>query len=1014
MMTIISRRFSGSGTAAGRGQWLVDFALLLAGSLALTRILYEGLFPRWWWLARPFPVVSISLGTAVLLTWVVNRTRIHADERGWFLLPLMLNLLWLFDPAVDLVRSRLVFGASLWLAALLLLARASAAPRAWRWLGPLFVLAALLPVYLLTMPNAVGQADTFEFQVVAPQLGLAHPTGYPLFLLLGKLFTLIPLNTVAWRLNFAVMVYGLAAACLLFGLGYRLRARGEVAVVTAVTLGLIPTFWSQSIEAEVYTLHALIVVAALFVMREMGDWRLVIGDSENASHTPTPALPLSRSPLLLFFLLGLGLTNHLTTVFLLPAAALTLWFAGYFRRKSLIANLQSLLLLALAFALPLLLYAYLPLRWTAVNHEPMGLSRFVDWVIGGRFQGALQWRAWLDDPTRYEVVGRIYLNNWGWVNLAIAALGLITLLIRRWQFALILLITWVGVTFYALNYYVPDLAVFLMGAQVVTAVFWLAGANWVVAIGDWKLQTKPNLQSLVSSLLLLLLILPTLLLAVAHWPQIDQSGDDGLMVWGQGVLEMPLAEGAAILADSEKIAPLYYLQQAEGVRPDLDIMVLPDEAAYRAELDQRLAAGQAVYLARFLPGLEGVYYLRSMGPLTEVSLEPLTTLPDTAVSSPLAFDNILLLAYEWQPEAAIDPTQAALTLYWQPNNPTNQPLQVYLRLGDYTSDGRFPANNFYPTNAWKGDEIVPDFYLLPRPILDRPQKLNLQIALAPPFTPPDALDWQKITAVSLPATPFTNLPQPIRAQIGPAALLSVDFAAQIRPQQPLNVLLSGYGEPSGIQAVLLAEGETLPNLPLARVIYRGPLAERPFTMAKTVVGVAENGRYQLVLTRPGQTLICGWLQPVSVACPLGDVVVSGAPLPAGAINYDDKIALLDVAIANTTLQPGGQLALTLQWQGLAPIADDYTVFLQVVDAQDRLVGQVDAWPLQGTLPTSQWMPGQTITDPYTIQLDPDMPPGAYRLLIGWYLLADLRRLPILNADGAPVDDKLAVSGLMVE
>ncbi|MCZ7666310.1 MAG: hypothetical protein M5U34_03215 [Chloroflexi bacterium] len=44
------------------------------------------------------------------------------------------------------------------------------------------------------------------------------------------------------------------------------------------------------------------------------------------------------------------------------------------------------------------------------------------------------------------------------------------------------------------------------------------------------------------------------------------------------------------------------MQQAEGVRPDLDIMVLPDEAAYRAELDGRLAAGQTVYLARFCRG----------------------------------------------------------------------------------------------------------------------------------------------------------------------------------------------------------------------------------------------------------------------------------------------------------------------------------------------------------------------------------------------------------------------------
>ena len=70
-------------------------------------------------------------GTAVLLTWAFNRTRINAEKRGWFLLPLVLNVWWLFDPAVDLVGSRLIFGAALWLAALLV-ARTKAAPRAWR------------------------------------------------------------------------------------------------------------------------------------------------------------------------------------------------------------------------------------------------------------------------------------------------------------------------------------------------------------------------------------------------------------------------------------------------------------------------------------------------------------------------------------------------------------------------------------------------------------------------------------------------------------------------------------------------------------------------------------------------------------------------------------------------------------------------------------------------------------------------------------------------------------------
>ena len=1034
----------GGKTAVSSLSWLVPFGLLWVGALALARLLFEAFFPQLAWLGRPIPAVGVAGGTAVFLTLLLQ-TRLKRPGRAAFLLPLLLNLLYLFNPAVNLVQSRFLFAASLWLCALFA-ARHWASPRSWRWLGLLFILAALLPVYLLTMPDAVGQDDTFEFQVVAPQLGIAHPTGYPLFLLLGKLFSYLPLNSVAWRLNFAVMVYGLAALSLLFLLFWRMGGRGETAVLAAVTLGLTPVFWSQAIEAEVYTLHALIVAAALFLMREIGDWRGSGGDGEQGSGRAGARRPLrSPAPLLLCFLLGLGLTNHLTTVFLLPAAALTLLFNGQWSTvnrqsstvngqssmvnlQSPISNLQSLLLLAVAFALPLLLYAYLPIRWAALHGEPMGLARFADWVMGGRFQGALQWRAWLDDPTRYEVIGRILLGNWGWVHLALAAIGLLVAFRRDWRMALTLLTIWLGVIFYGLNYYVPDLDVFLMGAMVVTAVFWRIGIEKIVN-RQWSIVNRQrpspsftihNSQFTIHNSLLLLLFLPTLLSAVANWPAIDQSADDGLLPWGEGVLALPLAEGAAILADSQKIAPLYYLQQAEGVRPDLDIMVLPDEAAYRAELNGRLAANQPVYLARVLPGLEGIYHLRSMGPLTEVSRDPLTALPDGLTASDLTLGPLRLLAYRLEPAAAIDPTQLALTLYWQTNPPTNQPtnqltnqpLHLYLRLGDYRSGGQHPAGNNYPTNAWKGDEIVPDFHLLPRPILDEPARLPLQIALAPPFTPPDELEWQTIAAVDFPAAELRHLPRPYRLLIGETAVLSADFPGQIRPGQRLPLLLSGYGDPAGIEVALVGETAVSPQPTLTAA--REPLADdEPFTVARWVEVGGENGRYQLSLTQPGHTLRCGWLQPPSASCALGEVVVSGAPLPDGAINFDDKIALLDLSIADKTLQPGGQLALTLIWQGLAPLTEDYTVFLQVLDAQDRFVGQVDAWPLQGTLPTSRWSPGQTITDPYTLQLAADLPPGDYRLLVGWYLLADLRRLPLLNADGAPVDDKLVVPGLIV-
>ncbi|NKQ36889.1 MAG: hypothetical protein HF973_14920, partial [Chloroflexi bacterium] len=192
-----------------------------------------------------------------------------------------------------------------------------------------------------------------------------------------------------------------------------------------------------------------------------------------------------------------------------------------------------------------------------------------------------------------------------------------------------------------------------------------------------------------------------------------------------------------------------------------------------------------------------------------------------------------------------------------------------------------------------------------------------------------------------------------------------------------------------------------------------PISNSPFTLAATLPTNLPNGRYHLIVSQPDAPAQCGWMQPTTDSCSLGEVEISGVPLPDTAVNYDDKIALLDVAIPDKTLLPGGRFNLDITWLALGEMAEDYTVFLQMVDENDRIVGQVDSWPLQGTYPTSQWTPGETITDPYAIQLDGGMPSGNYRLLIGWYLLSNGRRLPVLNADGLPVNDKLVISSLSV-
>ncbi len=1013
---------------------LLAFVFCFITGLAVSRLLYEAAFPGWLRLARPLPALSLALIFAVggwlawrWLTRQAARVGTQSDRLTpsvWALAPLLLNLPTLFTPGVNLTSSRLLFAASLWLSALLL-ARSLVGESRWSWLGALFLLAALLPVYLMTMPATVGAADTFEFQVVIPQMGIAHPTGYPLYLLLGRLFTLIPAGTAAWRVNLASVVFASLALLLLFAAARRLLKRPVPAVLAALILGLTPVFWSQAIEAEVYALHALVITGALWLMILSLDSRPVEGDCSSDLWDERFRLNWQRSLIALAFVIGLGLTNHLTTIFLLPATLLTIFlsFGSCLRHQTARANLFLLLKSAAACLLPLLLYAYLPLRWQALHGQPMGFGRFLQWVIGGRFQGALQLAAWLTDMTRYEVVGRLLLQNWGWLNLILIILGLLYLLKVNWRAALVLFVTWVGFIFYALNYYVPDLAVFIIPAHIIMALYWGAGVTAVLVVSERLLRREQwaALRAPFYDISILLLLLPSLLQIGAVWYERQNAGDRRLLAWGEGVLALPLDSGAAVLADSEKIAPLYYLQQAEGERPDLDIMVLPDEAAYRSELDARLAAGQTVYLARFLPGLEGLYHLRSAGPLIEVSQDPLLALPADVEQSLIEFDPLKLAGLSFSAEAAVDPGAAAVTLYWQADAPVAEPIYVYLRwaasdfvTGPLLKSGQHPAGNTYPTVAWQTGEIVPDFHLLPIPVSDQVQQLALQVATGPAFSSPDKLAWQTVKEVTLPATGEIALDRPLRAQNGRVLLSGVQFPAEVRPKTPLPVILSGYGDhvrelQFSLQPITTVQVGTAGDLP----ITPAGTSPAPFAYTTQVDTDLPNGQYYLLSTDPQSASICGWLAPRTNGCILGEVAVSGVPLPPGATNYDDKIALLEVDLPQPRLQPGGLFPVNLRWQSLSPVDEDYTVFIQILDAQDRIVGQVDAWPLQGTYPTSQWASGEIVGDPYLVQLAAELPTGPYRLQIGWYLLSTLQRLPVLDEDGSPADDKLTISGLVM-
>jgi len=978
----------------------------------------------------------------------------------------------------------------------------------------LFVLT--FAVYLSTLSPTVGEADSFEFQVVSYTLGIAHPTGYPLYILLGKLFTLLPIGNVAYRVNLISPLFASLAVIFLYLCLVHLTQHRTISLLTALTFAFSRTFWSQAVIAEVYTLNAFFVALVFYLLLKR------IGESANQRINK------------IAFVYGLSLTNHLTMALLAPAMAIYALLTGLWKNSQRAArnqvfgtlgtpntrncghsrpprnhngekkpgfssnDMKKALTAAGLFLLGLSAYLYIPLRWPALHGRSMALSEFVNWVLGSRFHGAFHWDAWLKDPERYLILGRLILEQYSWVGLALGLLGLAWLLAKRRKETILLLVAYVAYFIYGVNYYVPDVSAFIIPAHLIFALWIGVGLHGLLQVTGCRSQVAGHKsqvasrrsqeaqtllpRSLAPLLLCSLAALLPLSLLWTNLPQVDMSHQGWEAYrWGQYVLGLDVAPGAAILADSEKIAPLYYLQRVEGIRPDLDIIVMGDEAGYRQQLETRLGQGQPVYLARYLPGLEGRFHLRSLGPLVEVSTTPLTQAPP--IEHPLStnFGPIIrLLGYNADSLTIEPPGYLRLTLFWQAVDRIDTNYHVRLRLvsddpGESRSpelvrvvpttasvrsredpqqvrdsdqryilskersdashvwleeEGRHPVSGYYPMVAWRPGEIVPDFHELAIGNALPPGTYKLEVGLFPPFSQ-ESVSIAEIGRV--------------RILEGEAWLSPKDLAIPypLRASFDDELILLGYDRPSFVrpngQATLtlywqrLREGNANYDIALQMLDKAGnvlwqenvPPLFGEYPTSRWGVGQIVQMSYDLTMPsvagdvglRVGLNHDSGkmlpvrshWLALLRQWCPLRPIQVRSTPLAGGpAINFDNRILLLRYDLDRRQLRPGEALELSLTWQCLRKMDEDYTVFVHILGKEQRIWGQEDVWPVHGTYPTSQWKEGEIIEDIHSVRLSYEAPPGEYQIEVGLYLLSTMARLPVLDEEMRAIDDKVII------
>ncbi|MFQ5407704.1 MAG: protein O-mannosyl-transferase family [Anaerolineales bacterium] len=945
-------------------------------------------------------------------------------------LPLLLLGLAAVLPGVNPLRNAtLAAGAFIGWAALRAaqLARAGLIRTRWIPVGtPIAVGLCSLWLYLRTLAPTVGAADTFEFQVNVIRLGINHGSGYPLYMLLAKLFSWLPVGgTAAFRINLSSAAFGALGVVSAYGLARTLAASRGAAAVAALALTTSIGLWSRAVEAEVYTLNVALVGAVLYMLLQL--------QAEDASTQVLPdapePYPLPRSPddreppsttssgrrerllPVLFLLLGLSFANHLTTGLLLPAVAAALLLA---RPR---AAARTWALAGVLFLSGLALYLYLPIRWPAVNGgELLTFDQFVGFLTGREAHGAVRPLAFLQDASRYSVVARKVLEQFGIVGAALAGIGIVSLAIRRRRALAIMLLAWLGYIYFGVSFYVPDpdFSSFLLPAHLLQAVWMAVGVQWLIGNRQLRFAALTALALLPLSNLWL------------NYARVDKSNQWQAYETGRAMLTQPLAAGATILADSEKIAPLYYLQTAEGIRPDLDIVVLPDEATYRAELDARIAAAEApVYLGRYLPHLAGVYHPQSAGALAFVSPEPIFTLPDGL--SPLAVtfgEQIELAGWRAATETVAAGDDLELLLAWRALRAPDGNYLVHARLVDREGNvaqvwpGQMPVHSLYPTDAWLAGETVADFHALPVDIAVRPGAYTLQIGLFAPFSaaglPVDGAASEWTAAGNLHMTPPEINPpiaHPVRMQLGDDLWLrGFDIPATIARGSPVEgVLYWSGGEDAEHEVELTADGQVVATMSIPTDLYP-PGAIIP---ARASIPVSGEQTSVALGVRSAGAARCGWLVSATRECTLTSVAIEGEAHAPGAANFDNQIVLDRVQLENSAAQPGDTIVVTAAWHGLRAMTEDYTVFVHLLGPDGFVHGQVDTWPVQGTLPTSEWQPGQPVADRYEIYLPTEAPAGSYRVEVGWYLLATLERLPVLNAEGMPIDDKYLEEGLMV-
>lgn len=772
----------------------------------------------------------------------------------------------------------------------------------------LLLFAGSVYAYTIVLAPTVLEGDKALFQYTPYVLGVTYPTGFPFYLLLGKLWLLLfPFGEIAWRMNLLSALCAAAALPLLYGALRRLLESRWAALVAVLTFATLPTFWHWATVAKTYPLNILLLASVLYLLSLALNKQKSLGSTPYATrNTSIFRAAYDISPLAIpTGLLGLQISVHNTAILLVPGLLLLAWlnFRQYLLDKKL-ALLHAFLFLA-----PLLFYLYIPLRAEGLiahygrqeaiqrgllaDFYQTGQAGLVDYFLAAKFTGGIV-SNWGLIPERFATVYvPLLADNFTLMGIGLGIIGGLALAILRPRMFWPLFFIYIVPIPFVLTYDQGEQSAFLLPSFLMFSIFLGGIVNLVERLLATQISPSPSgLWPLVSRLLPALVFFT--LIPFLYLPQIRYNYNWLEAKWNRAiydewadVLEHPLAEGAAMLAHWGDLTPFWYMQYAQNRRPDLRGLYPPTEEIVR---EWFATGGQNLYLAGPLQGwASGVqerYQLIPWGRLVRLAprhIAPQTllpSLPPVEVTFKPAATNpakLRLLGVDYPPQAS-GGSDCAVTLTWQALADLPPETTVSLRLS-------------------QGDTIV----------------AQLDDTLLSGWFPSETLPvGQHVLSYAPIPIPLGTLPRSYRLQL---------------------VVYTYYKEPW-----LASQGTTVLDLGNVEIIS-------PPTNYK--------------LTSPK------------------------AMLPQH--DFNGEIELTDYDYSVRRVGQGKGFALKLLWRAKQQPADNYTLLVEMVDAEGNILRAVAHRPVDGQAPTATWQTGQFVRDQIDLVVPASTPVGTkgLRVRLSW-------------------------------